>query len=101
MAKNPHQGKHMSKLLAMIAATLPISVEFQIHQVVLAFQMSKAIKLYQKKRDFFSILSAINNNGTNPKNMRNVKGDSGHAAKSRRPEKILKLMGMIFFNASF
>jgi hypothetical protein len=85
----------------MMAAILPISVEFQIHQVVLAFQISSARKLYQKKLDFFWILSAINNRGTNPKNMRNVKGDTGHAAKSRSPENILKLKGMIFFNADF
>ena len=90
----------MSKLLAMIAATLPISVEFQIHQVVQAFQISRARKLYQKKLDFFCILSAINNKGTNPKNMRKVKGDTGQASKSRRPEKTLKLKGIIFFKAS-
>lgn len=101
MAKNPHQGKHISKLLAMIAAMLPISVEFQIHQVVQAFQIRRATKQYQKKLDFFWILSAINNKGTNPKNMRKVKGDTGHAAKSSKPEITLKLMEIIFFNASF
>lgn len=84
-----------------MAATLPISVEFQIHQVVLAFQINSAIKLYQKKLVFFSIPSAIKRSGTNPKKIRKVKGDTGQAAKSRMPEKILKLKGMIFFNAKF
>ena len=84
-----------------MAATLPISVEFQIHHVVLAFQMSMAIKLYQKNFVFFSMIAAINKSGTNPKKMRNVKGDTGHAANSSIPEKTLKLSGMIFFNAKF
>jgi hypothetical protein len=98
-AKKPIQGKHINKLFAIMAATLPISVEFQIHQVVLAFQINKARKQCQKKFDFFSITSAIKRRGTNPKKMRKVRGDTGHAAKSRSPEKILKLMGTIFFKS--
>ena len=47
------------------------------------------------------MIAAINKSGTNPKKMRNVKGDTGHAANSSIPEKILKLRGMIFFNAEF
>ena len=100
-AKKPIQGKHINKVLAIIAATLPISVEFQIHQVVLAFQINNARKLYQKKVDFLLMASAIKSNGINPKNIRNVKGETGQAAKSSIPENILKLKGTIFFNAKF
>jgi len=85
----------------MMAAILPISVEFQIHQVVQAFQIKCARKLYQKKWDFFKPLSAINSKGTNPKKIKKVKGDTGQAANSSKPENILKLSGMIFFKASF
>jgi hypothetical protein len=33
--------------------------------------------------------------------MRNVNGDTGQAANNNIPEKILRLMGVIFFNATF
>jgi hypothetical protein len=100
-AKNPHQGKHINKLLAIMAAILPISVEFQIHQVVLAFQMSMAKKLCQKKADFLSKLLATKSKGINPKKMRKVKGDIGQAAKSNNPDSRLALMDIVFFKTFF
>jgi hypothetical protein len=84
-----------------MAAMLPISVEFQIHQVVLAFQISMAKKLCQKKADFFSIPSATKSKGINPKKMKKVKGDIGQAAKSNNPERRLALMDIVFFKTFF
>jgi hypothetical protein len=41
----PHQGKHINKLLAMMAAIAPTLVEFQSHQVVEVFQISMVINV--------------------------------------------------------
>jgi hypothetical protein len=91
----------MNKLLAIMAAMLPISVEFQIHQVVLAFHINKVKKLCQKNVDFFCRPSATNSKGVNPKKIRNVKGDTGQAAKSNKPENKLALMDNVFFKTFF
>jgi hypothetical protein len=85
----------------MMAATLPISVEFQIHQVVLAFQISMAKKQCQKKVDFFCWASAINSKGVNPKKIKKVKGETGHAPKSNNPENKLALIDNVFFKTYF
>ena len=79
----------MSKLLAIIAAILPTSVLFQIHQVVVAFQINRAIKQCKKNVFLFVTVSATNNNGTNPKNSKQVKEEVGQAAHKIRPEHIL------------
>ncbi len=91
----------MSKLLAMMAAILPMSVEFQIHQVVLAFQINKVKKLCQKNVDFFCRPSATNSKGVNPKKIRKVKGDTGQAAKSKKPDNKLAGIDIVFFKTFF
>jgi hypothetical protein len=84
-----------------MAAILPMSVEFQIHQVVLAFQISILKKICQKKADFFCSPSAINSKGVNPKKIRKVNGDTGQAANSNNPENRLALMEIVFFKTFF
>jgi hypothetical protein len=80
MAKYPTQGMHMSKLLAIMAAILPISVLFQIHQVVDPFQVRRAKNTSQKKCDFLLLFSAKYNRGQNAIKTRKNRGDTGHAA---------------------
>jgi hypothetical protein len=60
-----------------------------------------AKKICQKKDDFFCKLSAIKRSGVNPKKMRNVNGEIGHAAKSRIPENRLAPRDIVFFKTFF
>jgi len=80
----------MIRLLAMIAAMAPTSVEFQIHQVVHAFQTSAVKRLRKIKSILFSILSATYNKGIHAIKIRKVKGETGHAAYNKTPERIAK-----------
>jgi|LakMenE01Jun11ns_1017448.scaffolds.fasta_scaffold7038609_1 hypothetical protein len=79
----------MSRLLAIIAATLPTSVEFHIQYVVPIFQMSTDKKVYPKKWSFLVTLLAIISRGTHATNKRRANQKTGHATTSNRPVKIL------------
>ncbi len=72
----------------MMAPIAPAAVEFQIHQVVPAFQINMASKAYKKKR-ILSVRSAIISRGTQAINMSGVNGDTGQAAMNNMPEAIL------------
>jgi hypothetical protein len=56
-----------------MAPTAPAAVEFHIHQVVPAFQISMVSKEKRKKRILFSSLSANNNSGTQEMKIKGVK----------------------------
>lgn len=77
---------HISRLLVIMAAIVPISVEFQIHQVVPVFQTSIVIKAQAKKRFRLISLSATISNGIHAINISAVSGDTGQAAKSSNPD---------------
>jgi hypothetical protein len=72
-----------------MAAILPTSVLFQIHQVVDAFQMINVMKEKPKNLFLFCVLSATNNKGINAMKIKNVSGDTGHDANNNTPDKIL------------
>lgn len=76
--------------LAIIAAMLPNSVEFQIHQVVPTFQINKLKKANPIKVLIFVVECATQSKGTNAKKMQKVKGDTGQEATSSKPLAILK-----------
>lgn len=97
MLKNPSQGKHISKLLAAMAAILPTSVEFHIHQVLPIFQIKIAEKQYQKKCIFLVLFSAINNNGLNPKKIKKLSAETGQAANNIIPDNKLSPTEYLFF----
>ena len=69
-----------------MAAMLPTSVEFQIHQVLPKFQIKIAEKQCQKKMDFLLLFSAIYISGQNPIKIKKVKGETGQAANSEMPD---------------
>lgn len=87
----------IKKLFATIAPIAPAAVEFQIHQVVPAFQMNMASKAKRKKRIRLLSLSAINNSGTQATKINGVKPASGHAHTSSKPETTLNIKGENFF----
>ena len=66
----------------------PTSVEFQIHQVLHAFQASVVKRLKKIKGSLFSIRSATYSNGIQAIKIRKVKGETGHAAYNKPPERI-------------
>ena len=87
----------IKKLLATMAPIAPAAVEFQIHQVVPAFQINMLSKANRKKRILFSSFSANINNGTHEMKIRGVKPASGHAQISNRPDKTLNIKEENFF----
>ena len=84
-----------------MAAIAPGAVAFQIHQVVPAFQISSAKYENQKKREVVFSWSAINNIGIQAKKIRNVKGETGHAATSKTPAIMLSIKDRDFFKQEF
>jgi len=82
----PSQGTHINKLLARNAATAPGADAFHIHQVVATFQMNMVT--YVSQKNFLRLSTFVSNqsNGVHATKMSNVSGDTGHAAKSNRPE---------------
>jgi hypothetical protein len=75
----------MSKLLVKIAAIVPTSVLFQIHQVVKVFHINKATNEYRKKEILLVTLSATINKGTHAKKIRKVKDEAGQEAHNKMP----------------
>jgi glutamate racemase len=75
----------MSKLLVKIAAIVPTSVLFQIHQVVKVFQINKATNEYRKKEILLVTLSATINKGTHAKKIKKVKDEAGQEAHNKMP----------------
>lgn len=88
---------HIKKLLAMIAPMAPAAVEFQIHQVVPAFQINMLSKEKRKKRIWFASSSAINKRGTQATKISGVKPASGHAHTSNKPQAMLSKKEGDFF----
>ena len=80
-----------------MAATLPTSVEFHIHQVVKAFQTSIAIKEYRKNLFLLVTTDAIKSSGIKPAKIKKVSGDTGQAADNNKPDKMLKPANWSFF----
>ena len=80
----------MSKLLLKIAAIVPTSVLFQIHQVVKVFHINKATNEYRKKEILLVALSATINNGTHAKKIKKVKDEAGQEAHNKMPLKMLR-----------
>ena len=93
----PHHGKHISRLLAIKAAIEPTSVEFHIHQVAAAFQVSMARKQSRKKNLLCTTFSARYSNGIKAMNIKKVNGDTGHAAHNKTPDKKLRPKAAVFF----
>lgn len=82
----PSQGKHINKLLARNAPAAPGGDAFHIHQVVDTFQMNMVTYVSQKNFFLLSTLVSNQSNGVHAINISNVSGDTGHAAKSKKPE---------------
>ncbi len=84
--RKPMSGIHMSKLFTMMASQAPSISAFQIHQVVLMFQVNVA--RYIKPKNFKPEYSfrSINSNGINAKKMATVRFTVGHAIKNSNPE---------------
>ena len=84
--RNLISGMHMSKLFTMMASHAPSISAFQIHQVVLMFQVNVA--RYISPKNFIPLYSfrSINNNGINAKKMATVRFTVGHAIKNSKPE---------------
>src|SRR3954467_10585488 len=87
----------IKKLFAIIAPIAPAAVEFHIHHVVPAFQMSMLRKEKRKKRIVLCCSSAINKMGTQAINISGVKPASGQADTSKRPEMTLYSKDEDFF----
>lgn len=87
----------IKKLFATIAPIAPGAVEFHIHHVVPAFHINIGSKAKRKKRTLFVSCSAINNSGTHATKIRNVKGETGHAHTSSKPETRLNSKEEYFF----
>ncbi len=77
----------ISSEFARMAAMPPGTVELHVHQVVHAFHINNVRYNHPKNCARFLIFSARNNNGTNAKNIKNVNGETGHAANNNNPEK--------------
>ena len=88
----------MSKLLATIAATAPMSVEFHIHQVVDTFQMSMPIKTYPKNVPDFLTSSDKIINGTKAMQISKVNCAIGQEAISSIPVKMDNPNRCVFLN---
>ena len=80
-----------------MASIAPGAVEFQIHQVVPAFQIVVVKSVNRKKRILFVSWSSIYKTGTRAIKIRAVREETGHAKTSNKPETILKKTGGIFF----
>ncbi len=82
----------------MIAEMAPTSVEFQIHQVVLAFHNNVVTKAYKKKESLFGTLSATYNKGTHATKMSAVRDETGQAANNKMPDSAASPVADNFFN---
>ncbi len=87
----------MKKAFVMMAPMAPAAVEFHIHQVVPAFQISMARK-HRRKNRILSVLSANTSSGIQAINIKPVKGDVGHEQTNNNPDIMLKVIGWYFFN---
>ena len=77
--------------MAIIAPTAPAVVAFPIHHVVPKFQINMLSIANTKNRILFFSRSAIANNGIYAKKIRNVKGETGQANTSSKPDKKLNI----------
>lgn len=74
-----------------MAAMVPISVEFHIHQVVPLFQISNARKERPKKPEALRARSAAISKGIHAIKIKGSNGDTGHAANNNNPLIILNM----------
>jgi hypothetical protein len=87
MERNPIMGMHINKLLTMMANHAPSISAFQIHQVVLMFQVKRARYINPKNFNPDSFFCSIMNNGMKAKKMATVMLLMGHATKNNKPER--------------
>lgn len=80
-----------------MAAILPTSVLFHIHQVVAALKTSRETKEYPKKLRRLFVLSATISSGTNAKNIKKQNGDTGQEPYNNTPASKLKKNNNPFF----
>jgi transposase len=87
--------------LATIAPIAPGTVEFQIHHVVPAFQINMA--KYEKRKNLSreDSLSARSINGIHATKINIVKGETGHANSSNRPDITLRIKEEYLFKYYF
>jgi hypothetical protein len=85
-------------LLNIIAAMVPTSVEFHIHQVVPVFQIRVVRNVQPKKRAAVIALSATINNGIQAININGIRKEAGHAMYSNNPDKMTRYKEDIFTN---
>jgi hypothetical protein len=88
---------HINKLFAVMAAMVPTSVEFHIHQVVPVFQHNMAIKICQKKAVFFKGSAASTSKGIQATKISRVRLETGQAAISRQPANRVSAQRVIVF----
>jgi hypothetical protein len=85
----------------MIAAMVPISVEFHIHQVVPVFQINVVRNVHPKKREAVISLSATINNGIQAIKINGIKEDAGHATYNSSPDNITRYKEGIFTSSIY
>jgi hypothetical protein len=88
---------HINKLFAVMAAMVPTSVEFHIHQVVPVFQHNMAISICQKKVIFFMGEAARASRGIQAKKIKPVRVETGQAAINRQPANRVSAQRVIVF----
>ena len=90
----------MSTVFTIMAAMEPGPVEFQIHQVVSAFQVIIDKAHQPTKAHFRGCCCASRKSGMSAMNIKKVVGNGGHAAASNIPDANDKMRGCIFFKMS-
>jgi hypothetical protein len=80
-----------------MAAMVPTSVEFHIHQVVPVFQHNMAIKICQKKVVFFNGSAASTSKGIQATKISRVRLETGQAAINRKPANRVSAQRVIVF----
>lgn len=75
----------MKAELAIMAPIAPTSVEFQIHQVVMLFQISMERKDQATNANLDGPCSSRKKSGTKAIKISSVVGMGGHAAANKRP----------------
>lgn len=79
-----------------MAAMVPTSVEFHIHQVVPVFQISVVRNVQPKKRAAVIFLSATINNGIQAMNINGINEEAGHAKYNNNPDKMTRYKEGVF-----
>jgi hypothetical protein len=80
-----------------MAAIVPTSVEFHIHQVVPVFQINMAMKICQKKVVFFIGRAVSVSKGIQPIKISRVRVETGQAANNSKPANRVSAQRVIVF----